>query len=533
MNGSPTRDGAFQRGQTPTVLAAAVAVVLASGSLSVAQTLDRGEIAGTIRDATGAALDDVAVTLRETRTGFERATVTGVDGRYSAPLMPLGVYVVLTERPGFSGAQSEPVTLTVGQALVVDVVMSLAELTETVTVSAAIDTAPAVGATIDTAALSSLPVNGRDYRDFALLAPTARSTIGTRGTFRVAGQPGDYLALNVDGADFTNAFFGEFVGSIERQNFTIPLEAVQEFEVSVGGLSVHAGRSNGGLVNVVTKSGGNQRHGSLTYSLRHHALTADDAFGNPPAGLIRHITGGSAGGPFVRDRTFYFGAADLQRQTTPLTVRFARPVQGVSVPELGIADLGALEGQYPRHENVVAALAKVDHLLTKQHRLSLRGSFSRSHGTNIAGGTALLSQAPSNLETFRNQAMSMVGSLSASPGTRLSLETKVQALRETRPRTPQSGGPQVQISDTGTFGAALYLPSTQDMYRYQVFQSAAYVRGTHDVTVGADYNAFNMRNNSFALGLNGAYVFPSLEAFVGRRPLLYAQNFQYPLRTDT
>ncbi len=97
--------------------------------------------------------------------------------------------------------------------------------------------------------------------------------------------------LNVDGADFTNNFFGEFFGSLERQNFTIPLEAVQEFEVSAGGLGVQSGRSNGGLVNVVTKSGGNQRHGSLAYSLRHHALTADDAFGNAPVGLVRHIVG--------------------------------------------------------------------------------------------------------------------------------------------------------------------------------------------------------------------------------------------------
>jgi hypothetical protein len=341
----------------------------------------------------------------------------------------------------------------------------------------------------------------------------------------VAGQPGDYLALNVDGADFTNSFFGEFVGSLERQNFTIPLEAVQEFEVSAGGLSVQAGRSNGGLVNVVTKSGGNQRRGSLTYSFRHHALTANDAFGNPPVGLVRHIAGGSAGGPFVTDRTFYFGAAEVQRQTTPITVRFARPVAGVGVPELGIADLGALEGQYPRRENVTAVLAKVDHMLTRRHRLSVRGSFSRSDGTNIAGGAALLSQAPSNLETFRNQALSIVGSLSASAGTRLFLETKVQTSRETRPRTAQSGGPQVQISDTGTFGSALFLPSTQDMYRYQLYQNAAYVRGQHDVKFGADYNAFNMRNNAFALGLNGAYVFPNLEAFIARRPLLYAQNF--------
>ena len=228
--------------------------------------------------------------------------------------------------PAFQRATSEPLTLTVGQALVVNVVMRIAGLTETVSISAAGDTAPALGTAIDADALSSLPINGRDYRDFALLSPTARSITGTRGTFRVAGQPGDYLALNVDGADFTNNFFGEFFGSLERQNFTIPLEAVQEFEVSAGGLGVQSGRSNGGLVNVVTKSGGNERHGSLAYSLRHHALTADDAFGNAPVGLVRHIVGGSFGGPLVADRTFYFVAADVQRQTTPITVKFARPV---------------------------------------------------------------------------------------------------------------------------------------------------------------------------------------------------------------
>ena len=511
--------------RTPRLAAVAVALLLISGSSASAQTLDRAEISGTIRDETGAALGDVAVTLRETKTGFERAIVTGENGRYSAPLMPLGVYVVRAERPGFSSAKSDPLVLAVGQALVVNITMRIAGLTETVSVYAASDTAPTLGTVIDADALARLVINGRDYRDFALLSPTARSTTGTRGTFRVAGQPGDYLALNVDGADFTNNFFGEFLGSLERRNFTIPLEAVQEFEVSAGGLGVESGRSNGGLVNVVTKSGGNQRHGSFADLLRHHALTADDAFGNAPVGLVRHIVGGSLGGPVVADRTFYFGAADVQRQTTPIAVKFARPVTGVAVPELGIADLGALEGQYPRRENVTAILGKVDHMMTARQRLGVRGSFSRSSGSNIAGGAALLSQAPSNLETFSNQGVSIVASLNGSLGTRLFLETKVQTSRETRPRDPQSGGPQVQISDTGTFGGALFLPSTQDMYRYQAFQNVIYVREKHHLTVGADYNAFNTRNNSFALGLNGAYTFPSLETFIARQPLLYVQNF--------
>jgi len=507
------------------LMAVLVVAILHALSPAAAQTLDRAEIRGEVRDETGAALSGVTVTLRETKTGFDRTTMSGADGRYSAPLLPLGNYVVRAERAGFAATTSAPLSLTVGQVAVVDLTLRLGGVAETVTVSPPGDAAPALGTVFDSDALVSLPINGRDYRDFALLSATAQSITGTRGTFRVAGQPGDYLALNVDGADFTNNFFGEFFGSLETRNFTIPLEAVQAFEVSAGGLGAQSGRSNGGMVNVVTKSGSNQRHGSLAYFLRHHTLTADDAFGNAPVGLVRHTGGGSAGGPIVRDRTFFFVATDLQRQTTPVTVRFSRPVSGLAVPELGIADLGALEGQYPRHEHVTTVLGKLDHLVTARQRLSVRGNFTRNRGDNIAGGSALLSRATSNLESFRNQGVSVVASLSSSVGTRLFLESKGQVSGETRPRTAQSDSPQVQISDTGTFGGALFLPGTQDMYRYQLTENAVYQRGMHDVTFGADYNGFNMRNNSFALALGGAYTFPTLEAFIQRQPSLYAQNF--------
>ena len=167
--------GGGLRRPTPFLAAAAVAAFLAAASPLVAQTLDRAEIAGTIQDETGAALGGVSVTLRQTQTGFERTMVTGDDGRYSAPLMPLGVYVVRAERPGFSAATSDPLTLTVGQALVVNVVMRVAGLTETVSISAPGDTAPALGTVFDADAVSSLPIDGRDYRDFALLSPTAQS----------------------------------------------------------------------------------------------------------------------------------------------------------------------------------------------------------------------------------------------------------------------------------------------------------------------------------------------------------------------
>lgn len=512
--------------QTTLLATVALAGALTSASSLDAQTLDRGEIHGTIRDESGAVLPGVVVRLRDTRTGFERITISGNAGQYSGLLLPLGVYVVQAELSGFSVATSAPIQLTVGQALVINLAMKVAPVTATVEVSAAPgSTAPALGSVIDETAIRALPIGGRDYRDFALLSPTARAITGTRGTFRVAGQPGDYLALNVDGADFTNNFFGEFFGSLETKNLTIPLEAVQEFEVSVGGLGAQSGRSNGGLVNVVTKSGSNDTHASLAYGLRHHRLTASDALGNPPTGLVRHAGGGSLGGPLVANRTFYFAAADVQRQTTPLTVTFARDVAGIGVPELGIADLGALQGQYPRHEDVTTSLAKVDHMATASHRVSVRANFTRNQGDNIAGGSLILSRAASNLESFHNQGVSMAASINSALGPRLLLESKVQVSGETRPRQPQSTDPQVTISDTGTFGGSAFLPSTQTMYRYQGSENIAYLRGTHNVKIGADYNGFNMRNNSFALSRNGAYTFPTLAAFVERQPSLYAQNF--------
>jgi hypothetical protein len=342
------------------VLVLFVALKIAIGA--EAQTLDRGEIHGTVRDESGAVVQDVRITLHDTITGFERTTVSTATGQYSAMLLPLGVYVVQADHNGFAIAKSEPVPLVVGDALVVNLVLTLAALTESVSVLSP-NTSPALGATIDDSAIVKLPINGRDYRDFALLSPTAQTITGTRGTFRVAGQPVDYLALNVDGTDFTNNFFGEFFGSLETKNATIPLEAVQEFAVSTGGIGAESGRSNGGLVNVITKSGSNERHGTLSYFLRHHALTEKDAFGNPPTGLIRNVGGGSVGGPIVANRSFYFAAADIQRQTTPLTVKFAQNVHGIAVPELGIADLGDLEGLYPRHEAVTTFLAKIDQMI--------------------------------------------------------------------------------------------------------------------------------------------------------------------------
>jgi hypothetical protein len=501
-----------------------IVVVLLSVRVS-GQTLDRGEVYGAVHDDTGAVIVGAAITFLNTDTGLRRSTFSGQTGQYSAVLLPVGSYIALAQAPGFSEGRTPPFDIGVGQALVINLTLTLAVLQNTVQVTAPANVAPALGLSLDSAVVDTLPLDGRDYRDMALLAPTSHSISGPRGTLRVAGQPGDYLALNVDGADFTNNLFGEFFGSLETKNFTIPLEAIQEFRVSAGGLQADIGRTNGGLINVVTKSGENHLSGSTAYYLRHHALTSTDAFNNAPTGLVRHDLGGSLGGPLVENRTFYFMAADVQKQTTPLTVTFARNVSGVAVPELGIADLGHLQGQYPTHEDTVAALFRLDQALNHGSHLSVRTNFSRNAGDNIAGGSAISTRATSNLETFHDQGISTVVGLTHAAKTSVLMETRLQVSGETRPRLPQASGPEVQIADTGTFGGSSFLPATQDMYRYEASEHVMYTKGRHNVKIGVDYNGFNVRNNSFALALNGAYVFSSLESFQQRQPAVYSQNF--------
>jgi hypothetical protein len=499
-------------------------IVSAPASVAVAQIYDRGEISGTTADQSGAVVEGVTVTIHEVTSGTARTAETDANGRYVAPLLPSGVYVVQAAHPGFLTAASEPVRLSVGQSLRVDLTLALRGVATSVVVNAAQATTEGSPATIfGGAVLTNLALNGRDYRDIAHLAPSAERITGTRGTFRLMGQPGDYLALHVDGADFTNNLFGEFSGSIEARNLTIPFEAVREFAVRAGDLSAEIGRSNGGFVNVVTKSGANVLRGSAAYFGRSDVLTAADAFGNPPSGLTRHQAGMGVGGPIVRNRAFFFLAAEGVRQRTPAVVKFSRDVRDIGVPELGIASLDSLEGRLMRKEDVAAAFGRVDQQLNVHHHFSHRLTYSRSATANSGGSGGVISRSVSNLESSLNEALSTSHTLSSDAGRGRFLETKFHFGREVRPRRPQGSGPQVQIGGTGVFGASSVLPALQDMYRYQWAETLHVARGAHTFTAGADLNAYNVRRSSFAVSRFGSYVFPTLEAFVARAPTMYSQ----------
>ncbi len=511
------------------------------------QVLDRGELSGIVRDETGAALPGATVTVTHVETGLTRVVTTDGTGRYRAPLLPVGAYTIRAELPSFATVTREGVVVTVGSAPVIDMTLPLASVTEAVTVTAASPVVEVqrsiVSTTLNQKAIATLPINGRDFRDFALLAPGVQQVPGLRSPLRFGGQQGDYSMLSVDGADMTNPFFAEYTGSLETKNFAISQEAVQEFEVLTNGFNAEFGRSTGGVINVVTKSGTNEMRGGGFAFFRDSALKADDPFGNPSDQFDQQQFGASIGGPIAKDKAFFFLAFDAQNRDDTVITQFSRDVNGIAVPEYGITNMADLAGPNPETQDLLTFFGKVDFDIGDNHRLSVRVNRSNNDTVNFTGGRgqSVVGGAAENFEDFTNTATSTVASLTSVIGTRAFNELKFHYIHEIRPRAAKSDMPEVQILGTcggstpqaGCFGREFFLPITGDNNRIQLTDSFSYLFGSHDVKFGVDWNSTELTNNSFVGWSRGSYWFLSMEDFQARQPFAFVfRQFFEPFSED-
>ncbi len=329
------------------VLAVALIFSLFAATSSPAQSLQNGAVRGTVYDTSHSVVPGAKATLSNPSTGFTREQSVGADGFYSFDNIPPGVYKLRAEADGFAASEITDIHVEVGSSLVLDSTLPVKGQTQTVTVTAeavgAVDTSTAgINQVINQRDLESLPLSGRDYRDLAELSSSAQVVPGLRGGIRLGGQQSDYASLVIDGQDSFNNFFGEFFGSLETKNFTVPLESVQEFQVVTNGFAPEFGHATGGLVNVVTKSGTNEVHGEAHEYYRGNNLTATDAIGNPPNITNQNQFGGSIGFPIHKDRQFLFLATDIQRENGPLATNFC---SGASAADCNTAfDLSTFTG---------------------------------------------------------------------------------------------------------------------------------------------------------------------------------------------
>ena len=246
------------------MLFAAVLLTVFSYAAYAQASGSTGEIRGTVYDEQGAVVPGTKVTVRNAGTGLTRDVQTDERGRYRALLLPVGVYDLGVEKENFKKAEHRGVVVNVGDVIDLDFTLEVGEFTAVVTVTG---DAPivepsrtTVSSVVTQELIESLPINGRDYRDFVLVTPT--TGVSSRNGVTIGGSRGMYTNLTMDGADNNSPFFSEQNGGEINPTFTVSQESVREFRVLNNGFSAEFGRSIGGLINVVTKSGTNQFRGS-------------------------------------------------------------------------------------------------------------------------------------------------------------------------------------------------------------------------------------------------------------------------------
>jgi len=475
----------------------ALTLFLVAPGLALAQSqATTAEINGRIVDPQGGVLPGVTVTATSPQTGYMRDTVSNVEGLFSLPLLPPGTYDVTAELSGFATFRQQGVRATVGATITINPTMTVAGVQEVITVEAAtplVETSSSIRTnTVDEEAIRNLPINGRRFQDFLTLTPTAQVDT-SRSQISFAGQRGINSNVSIDGADYNQPFFGGIRGG-ERSNnaFTVPQEAIQEFQVIASGYSAEFGRSTGGIVNAITKSGTNSARGSLFYVNRNKDWAERNAFGQNAA-PTQQQWGGSIGGAITQNRLFFFVAGEMQRQKNTRNVVFA--LTGIT-PTADTAEaynyFKGLEEPFEATNDAEAILGRVDYQMPEGNRLAVRYSFSNNKALNSnATGNALSDttiSALSNNGTERDRTNTVVGEFTSALRTSTLLEIRGQYSREQRPRDANTLLPLV-TGTVGNVGTVSFLgENVQRDWRAQVATNATWVKGNHSTKFGLEYN---------------------------------------------
>ncbi|MCM3876214.1 MAG: carboxypeptidase regulatory-like domain-containing protein [Thermoanaerobaculia bacterium] len=515
----------------------AVMVAIVPGALLGQSQATTGVIEGTVSEAGGAPLPGASVAIRNTATNFEKTTVTGSDGRFRGLALPLGPYRVTVTLKGFSTLVRDGLDLGLGQTInLTGLSLTLSQRAESITVTAAapvVETTRAEGSTrIDDKAVASLPNNGRNYLDFTKLTPGVAIVQGPDGDeLSINGQKGIQNNISVDGADFNNPFFGEQRGG-QRPAFTFNLDAVKEVVVVADGANAEFGRSSSGFVNVVTKSGTNEFHGSAHGFYKDDSLSArpkraDDS-SKPEFDFSQLQAGATLGGPLTKDKLFFFTSFDYQRGRSTKQTESGRIEQRVLdyFTTLGYPNENA---PVERSNDARVFLAKLDWNINPQHLATVRYNYTWSvqdNGTFDVDSWGLSANAS---EEDKSNAVS--GSLLSNFSSSVLNEFRGQFSREDRPRPynhQNITGQNRPLPDTAfdfgrsyRFGEPFFIPVTYYDTRIQGNDNISFLAGKHEIKAGVEYN--RVESNQTFLGFaNGRYIFGSTDGFLN-----YARNPKY------
>ncbi len=554
-----------------------------------AQTF-RGTILGTVTDSSGSSVPGATVTIKNIDTGLTRTVTTSEDGSYSAPELPIGNYSITVEKPGFKVGVVTSVRVEVSSERRADFTLQPGQLAQKVEVVGeelpmVESTSNTLGGIVESKVVTSLPVNGRDYQKLIFLVPGVTGSPdqitdspGAYGIFSVNGARGRSNNFLLDGTDMNDGYRNDpainEAGVFGTPATILPIEAIAELHVA-SNFEAEYGRSAGGVVNVVTKSGTNQMHGSFFEFFRNNALDARNFFNdkgvqqNP---FHANQFGGSLGGPIIKDKTFFFvdyeGMRETGAQATPSCVPTASdianntPAGGINPVIAGLLAAGkawpapngtgsCLDGTAPNGSNTVLAtpflnninggMIKIDHNFNKDNMLTGRyfiGDSVQSFPLALVGGGALPNYNTFTPTRVQMVALSYVAVLSPSTVN----ETRLGWNRFGEGFFPQDRNfdPASIGLNTGATGIDLGLPvihvgsfpqlgANYSSGRHRVDSNWHYIdniswkHGKHDIKLGYEFRRTTV-SQIFDVYFRGRINFDTLGDFLAGNP---GGGFQY------
>ena len=527
-------------------------------------------ISGTVRDPSGGVVPGAKVVIGSTSQGHLRSITTNASGVFAAPaLIPGTGYEVTVTAAGFAQYDAKDLVLQVGQNLDLNVALAVGETATTVEVNAAAqlvqDTKTDISQVVNNQSIMNLPINGRRVDSFVLNTPGVTND-GTFGLLTFRGVEGNNSFL-LDGNDNTEQFYDENAGRT-RIASQISADAVQEFQVVSSNFSAEYGRAMGGVVNTVTKSGTNEFHGGAFYFLRSTGFDARD----PYAGFVptehRFQTGGTLGGPIIKDKLFFFLSTDNTRRNFPMTDSWVKVgvVDSVNQVWVGCAASAAqcqaingllprFYGQIPRTASNDLYFGRVDYRLSDRNTLSASFNYLRwlspngiQTGLSSTTGAAITGNGDDSVFVRNGKfTWTAVPTNSFVNQFRYGLDTDRQA--DTFDQAELGGGLgylDVAVGGTATTGVQLgpanYLPRVQPLEtRNEFADDATWTKGTHTLKFGVNFanvgDTVNTLNTRF-----GSYTYSSVTNFAldytgnttaAKNWSTYSQTFGNPLVSYT
>ena len=520
--------------------------LVSAGLLAQATGTTTGDLRGRATDESGAVLPGVLVTTTNLETGLARSDTTGNDGSFTIRLLRPALYRVTATRDGFQPLEVNDVRVALGSSTNLDLGLRIAVVAESVTVAARsslIDPASTdVSKTIGDGKIQNLPINQRNFLAFALATPGVVSDRGPQtgvavtSGFSINGQSPRSNNLLVDGVDNND----QAVGSVRS---TFSQEAVQEYQVIQSPFAAEYGRAAGGIVNIVTRSGSNDLHGSAFDFFRDESLAGNNFLTGTKTPFRQNQYGASFGGPLVRDRLFFFGAAERLDVSDANVVTISDHAIDV-IREAGFLDVE--NGVLPFGRHADTYLLKLDWVPESSHSFGLRGTYSKETDENQQAWGGLIARSGGGVRKIEDTALAVTGasifSSSVANELRLLYADRSHRLESLDP----TGGVSVTIQGEATFGTQRLLPQPRDTRIYQVFEALSLFRGRSSYKFGVDY-VYTELEGRLPLYFAGFYVFSALpeippclsrpvsalEAFAAGCPAGFAQGFGDPEGKDS